>query len=387
MLGWLPVGGLMPVGMDPPRVTGMSVIDSLLSGDPAMIAASLRHMLLPAFTLATVPLALITRITRAEVMSRRHRRTTCAPRAPRALTDARVILRHVLRNAAIPIVTVIGLQLGLLLSGAVLTETIYSLPGLGRLMVDSILSRDYPVVQAGALFIAAIFVRGEPAGRPQLRRARSADQPAHERDDQSSPPPRPPGRRCAAPCAGTGARVGLAIAVLFLVLTVAAPLIAPYDPYDQDLSNALSPPSAEHLFGADQYGRDMLSRVIYGTRTALLAIVMADGLALVVGGALGLIAGFAGGRVDALIMRLVDVLLAFPYLLLALIIVAALGPSLTNSVIAIGIIYTPQYARLMRGQVLAVQTADFVWPARSIGAGRCASCCATCCRTASRRCW
>lgn len=156
-LGWLPVGGLMPVELDPPRITGMSIVDSLLSGNGEMIAASIRHMTLPAVTLASVPLALITRITRAEVMIAArvdHVRTAQA----KGLADARVILRHILRNAAIPIVTVIGLQLGLLLSGAVLTETIYSLPGLGRLMVDSILSRDYPVVQAGALFIAAIFV-------------------------------------------------------------------------------------------------------------------------------------------------------------------------------------------------------------------------------------
>jgi ABC-type dipeptide/oligopeptide/nickel transport system permease component len=156
-LGWLPVGGLMPVGLDPPHVTGMSIVDSLLSGNAAMIAASLRHMLLPTVTLASVPLALIARITRAEVMAAAtldHVRTARA----KGVANGQVILRHVLRNASIPIVTVIGLQLGLLLSGAVLTETIYSLPGLGRLMVDSILSRDYAVVQAGALFIAVIFV-------------------------------------------------------------------------------------------------------------------------------------------------------------------------------------------------------------------------------------
>jgi peptide/nickel transport system permease protein len=168
----------------------------------------------------------------------------------------------------------------------------------------------------------------------------------------------------------TSARIGLGIAALFLVLTIAAPRVAPYDPYDQDLSSALSPPSTEHLFGADQYGRDVLSRVMYGTRTALVAIVVAGGLALTIGGAMGLIAGFVGGKVDSAIMRVVDVLLAFPYLLLALIIVAALGPSLTNSIIAIGIIYTPQYARLMRGQVLAIQDAEFVWAARSVGATR-----------------
>jgi ABC-type dipeptide/oligopeptide/nickel transport system permease component len=156
-LDWLPVGGLMPVGLDPARITGMSVIDSLLSANLSMVFASLRHMVLPAVTLASVPLALIARITRAEVLSAAtadHVRTARA----KGVAESRVILRHVLRNAAIPIVTVIGLQAGLLLSGAVLTETIYSLPGLGRLMVDSILSRDYPVVQAGALFIALVFV-------------------------------------------------------------------------------------------------------------------------------------------------------------------------------------------------------------------------------------
>jgi peptide/nickel transport system permease protein len=167
-----------------------------------------------------------------------------------------------------------------------------------------------------------------------------------------------------------GAGIGLAIILLFLLATVLAPWLAPYDPFDQDLSNALTAPGPEHWLGADQYGRDLLSRLIFGTRTALAAIVAADGIALVIGGTLGLVAGFAGGRTDTVIMRLVDVMLAFPYLLLALIIVAALGPSLSNSIIAIGIIYTPQYARLMRAQVLSVQGSDFVLAARSVGAGR-----------------
>jgi peptide/nickel transport system permease protein len=114
----------------------------------------------------------------------------------------------------------------------------------------------------------------------------------------------------------------------------------------------------------------MLSRVLYGTRTALLAVVVADGLALVAGCTLGLLAGFFGGWVEAVIMRLVDMVLAFPYLLLALIIVAALGPGLTNSMIAIGIVYTPQYARLLRGQVLAVRQADYVRASRALGASR-----------------
>jgi peptide/nickel transport system permease protein len=164
------------------------------------------------------------------------------------------------------------------------------------------------------------------------------------------------------------ARVGAAIVCLFLFLTVAADLVAPYDPFDQDLSSALAPPAADHLLGTDQYGRDVLSRIIFGSRTALLAILVADGIALALGAALGLLAGFFGGRTDAFVMRVVDVLLAFPYLLLALIIVAALGPSLINSIIAIGVVYTPQYARLIRGQVLAIKTTDYVLAARAVGA-------------------
>ncbi len=177
------------------------------------------------------------------------------------------------------------------------------------------------------------------------------------------------GRPLAALVRRRTARVGAAVVCVFLLVTALAPLIAPYDPFDQDLASALAGPSAAHWLGSDQYGRDVLSRIIYGSRTALLAILVADGIALGAGAALGLVAGFRGGKVDAFVMRMVDVLLAFPYLLLALIIVAALGPSLINSIIAIGIVYTPQYARLIRGQVLAVKTTEYVLAARSIGAG------------------
>ncbi len=166
------------------------------------------------------------------------------------------------------------------------------------------------------------------------------------------------------------ARIGALIVLVFLLVTLAAPVIVPYGPLDADFLQPLAPPSAAHLLGTDQYGRDLLSRVIFGSRTALMSILVADGIALVLGSALGLVAGFYAGRVDSLIMRLMDVLLAFPYLLLALIIVAALGPSLLNSMIAIGIVYTPQYARLIRGQVLAVKAQDFVQAAEALGAGR-----------------
>ncbi len=156
-LGWLPIGGLMPIGLDVPRVTGMTVIDSLIAGRLDLLAASVRYLILPAVTLATIPLAIVIRITRSEILATANLDHVRTARA-KGMKERRVIIRHILRNALIPVVTVIGLQAGLLLSGAVLTETIFSLPGLGRLMVDSILSRDYPVVQAGALFIALVFV-------------------------------------------------------------------------------------------------------------------------------------------------------------------------------------------------------------------------------------
>jgi len=167
---------------------------------------------------------------------------------------------------------------------------------------------------------------------------------------------------------GWPARVGLLITMVFLLLALLAPLVAPYDPFDQDFSATLAVPSWAHPFGTDGYGRDMLSRVCFGTRSALAAVLVAVGLALAAGTTMGLVAGFVGGRMDDALMRLVDVMLAFPYLLLALIIVAALGPGLTNSMIAIGIVYTPRYARLMRSQVLAVRTTDYVSAAICVGA-------------------
>lgn len=156
-LDLLPIGGLMPIGDEPTRITGMSVIDSILSGDPHLVLTSIEYLILPAATLGTIPLAIVTRITRSEMLSVRthdHVRTARA----KGLPERRVIVKHILRNALIPITTVIGLQLGLLLSGAFLTETIFSLPGLGRVMVNAILQRDYPVVQAGALLTALLFV-------------------------------------------------------------------------------------------------------------------------------------------------------------------------------------------------------------------------------------
>ena len=152
-----------------------------------------------------------------------------------------------------------------------------------------------------------------------------------------------------------------------LVLAAAGGLFAPYDPLAQSFMVQLQGPSSAHLFGTDQFGRDIFSRVLYGARPALLAGLVANGIATVCGVLIGLVAGFYGRWVDNLLMRFTDVMLSFPYLLLALIVVSILGPGLTGAVVAIGIAYLPQFARLVRGAVLEVMGHQYMEAARALG--------------------
>lgn len=162
--------------------------------------------------------------------------------------------------------------------------------------------------------------------------------------------------------------VGLALIAGFLLLAFAAPLIAPADPMRQALYNRLSPPTLAHPFGTDDFGRDILSRVIYGARISLRVGVVAVLIALVLGTGIGLVAGYWGGWVDQVLMRVMDLLLAFPSILLAIGIVAILGPGLENAMLAVGIVAVPQYARLVRASVLTVRETDYVLAARALGA-------------------
>ncbi len=166
-----------------------------------------------------------------------------------------------------------------------------------------------------------------------------------------------------------GAWVGLTIVAGLVALAVFAPWIADRPPTQQDLRARLRPPSAEQPFGTDEFGRSVLARVAYGARLSLATGVVPVTLALLVGSAIGLVAGFYRGRLDAVLMRVMDVLLAFPSLLLALAVVGTLGPGLVNAVIAIAIVDVPQYARLVRSVVLGTREEDFVQAARALGAG------------------
>ncbi|TVS16452.1 MAG: ABC transporter permease [Gammaproteobacteria bacterium] len=159
----------------------------------------------------------------------------------------------------------------------------------------------------------------------------------------------------------------LGFLVLLALGAVFAPWVAPYDPLAQNLDRVLEAPSLAHWFGTDELGRDVLSRTLFAARISLLAAFQAVLIALVIGVPPGLIAGLAGGRTDNLIMRLTDALMSFPPLILAVAIVAALGPSLTNAMIAVGILLSPTFLRLMRGTAMAVAQETYVEAARSIG--------------------
>ena len=161
--------------------------------------------------------------------------------------------------------------------------------------------------------------------------------------------------------------VGLVLLTILLFVAVFAPIIAPYDPIKVNITDTLEPPSLNHLLGTDDLGRDVFSRVLWGSRISLSVGVISVSIGFLLGVSIGLVAGYLGGTFDLLAMRVIDALLAFPALVLAIAITAALGPQIQNAMIAIGIVAVPGYARLTRGQVLSVRSREFILAARTVG--------------------
>ena len=160
---------------------------------------------------------------------------------------------------------------------------------------------------------------------------------------------------------------GLMIFVLVIVLAIAAPWIAPYDPNDQNIMEKLRAPSAAHWLGTDSFGRDTLSRILYGSRISLVIGIASTLLAMIIGSAIGMFAGWYGGRADTVTMQAMDVLLAFPSLILGLILVAMLGPSTHNIIIAIALTSIPPFARIARAPTIAIKEREFVMAGRALG--------------------
>jgi ABC-type dipeptide/oligopeptide/nickel transport system permease subunit len=163
--------------------------------------------------------------------------------------------------------------------------------------------------------------------------------------------------------------LGAAIVLILLLAGLLAPLLAPHDPYAQDLSVTFQSPSLTHLFGTDEYGRDMFSRVLYGARLSQLEIVVSVGMALIIGVPLGMISGYMGGLTDQVILWFIDLLYAFPGIVLAILIVAILGPGLFDSLVAISIFAIPVYTRLARNLTLSLKRMEYIEAARALGAG------------------
>jgi peptide/nickel transport system permease protein len=172
--------------------------------------------------------------------------------------------------------------------------------------------------------------------------------------------------------ANRGAKVGMAIVLFFVVVGyILAPIVAPYDPRtDRDLPARLSAPTREHPFGTDELGRDILNRIAHGTRISFTVGLMAVTFAFAVGTVLGLVSGYIGGYLETVTMRIMDVLLAFPALLLAIAIVAMRGPGLHNTMFALGITYIPIYARLSRASVMGIKELDYITAATMVGVPR-----------------
>ncbi len=163
--------------------------------------------------------------------------------------------------------------------------------------------------------------------------------------------------------------IGLFVLLVFAVSALLAPWVAPFDPAQIFFSDLRAAPGAAHIFGADELGRDIFSRVVYGARVSLSAGLISVTLALVFGGGIGLVAGYVGGWLDDVLMRVVDALLALPFLVLAIALAAILGPSLQNTMIAIAIVTAPAFARITRGEVLSQRERDYVQAAQALGAG------------------
>lgn len=161
--------------------------------------------------------------------------------------------------------------------------------------------------------------------------------------------------------------VGLGLFLIVVIFAVLAPYIAPHDPLEQNILDRLKPPSAEYWLGTDSFGRDTFSRVIWGARISLAIALFSIGVAMIVGTSIGLVSGYIGGRFDIIVMQMMDVLLAFPGLILGLIVVAMLGPSITNLAVAISITAIPPFARIARAPTIATKEREFVDAGRALG--------------------
>ena len=333
----------------------------------------------PAMAVGFRSAALTMRITRSsmlEVLRQDYIRTARAKGA----SEASVNYRHALKNAILPVITVIGIEAAFLIGGLIVTETVFNIPGVARFLVEALRWRDYPIVQNLVMLIAVVVVVRELHRRHALCRDRSAH-PLHGLGDISLAVVNYDSelKRAGADATHGWRRltflaqrymlgtVGLIIMVLFVWVAISANLISRFDPLSVDSAHRLSPPDWRHWMGTDSFGRDVWSRIIHGARISLAVGIGSTALGSSLGVIIGLASGYLSGWVDLVFQRVTDILQALPLLVLALVMTAALGPSLPNVIIAIAIPLIPTVARVIRANTLALRELPFVEAAKSIG--------------------
>ncbi len=358
-LGWLPLRGELCGGIAPPvRITGSLLLDSLSHRALRRSADGLAHLVLPAVTLALGGMASIVRFTRAGVLDTLQQDFVTYERAM-GYRRMRLIWRYVLRNSVTATITQVGLLFGGLIAGGVVVEAIYDWPGIGSYTVNAILTGDHQVMLAVTLMIGVVYavvniltdlVHG--LVDPRLMDSRHKPGPPQALRDLP-------------------AMFGLALVVLVLLVAIAGPWIAPYpaDATASHLARRLKPPTGPFPFGTDNLGRDILSRVILGARGALTVAFTVVGLSMAIGIPLGLIAGYRAGIVSELIMRVTDVVLAIPQLVLALALAQLMSPSLESAMLALSLTYWPFFTRIVYAEARRLGNSVFVDALRGIGAG------------------
>ena len=338
-------------------------------------------MILPALTLAIGSIGSWSRYLRSstiEVLGQDYVRTARA----KGVKERAVLMRHVLRNAMIPFVTVVAIDIPLYLTGAVVTETVFSWPGMGRLFFDSLTKRDYPVLMGILLLGAVLIVIGnlmadmlyavlDPTDLAEMSTAETTLATVDRRSmQQVQTKPLSPWRivwrrlKRSRIAAGRHDRVWRWCCWHALL----SPVIAPYGKNDIDLFNITAPASADHWLGTDALGRDVVTRLLYGGQLSLLIGVGSAVIAVVIGILVGAMAGYYGGWIDSMLMRFVDLMLAFPSIFLLLIVAAILdGITVANVIIFLAAFGWMWLARIIRGEFLSLKEREFVEAARMIG--------------------
>ena len=327
------------------------------------------HLIMPAFALGWYFAASHMRLTRSsmlEVLGSEYIKLARIKGLPESL----VIAKHAFKNALIPVLTLAGINLVIMVNVAVVVETVFAWPGIGRLLYEGIAFRDFPVVQGVVLLGGAMIVDRQSGGRRPLCGDRSPD-PSGEVTAMSTQADTIvlPSRSRWRPRAirlGDFPLVPVLILAGVAFVAIFANVLAPHNPEVGSLAARFKPPfwqtggSAKFLLGTDQLGRDVLSRLIFGARVSMIVGFTAVIFAGVIGTALGIVSGYIGGWVDQVIMRLTDTWLALPALTFAIFLAAIVGPSMWNIVIILGITYWTRYARVIRGEVLSLKEREFV---------------------------